>query len=100
MNATVWRGGNGSTYGIRVGNANRDKYSDRRWTRIEVEIGGRFHIFSLTPGFWNKCPEFRDSGAPIIRGWLHQHGLLKWPKGNPPQLELLPLGGARFRLVE
>lgn len=99
MKATAWRGGNGGTYGIRVGLANRDEFFDSRWEHIDVEIDGTLHRFALTGGFWRHCPEFRDRGQPIIRNWLRRHGRLNWPKGRPPEFELVPLGTARFRLL-
>lgn len=99
MEAKAWSSGSG-TYGIRVGIPNRDRYFDRAWKQIDVEINGRFCKFMLTPGFWNKCPEFRDSGSTVIRDWLQQNNLLPWPIGHPPQLQLVPLEGPRFSLVE
>ena len=54
---------------------------------------------SLTPGFWRRCPEFRDCGPPVIRDWLQRHRTLDWPRRNPPRFELVPLGGGQFRLV-
>ena len=77
----------------------RSGKSDPTWTEIEVEIDGRSHRFALTAGFWNKCPEFRDRGAPVIRDWQRRHRTLDWPKGHPPRFELVPMGGNRFRLV-
>lgn len=95
MEVKAWAGGSG-TFGIRVGYDNRDRYFHREWKRIEVELDGESHSIALTGGFWNKCPEFR---SPVIRDWLRARKFLKWEKGNPPAFELLPLGGARFRLV-
>jgi hypothetical protein len=97
MRAIAWHGGAG-TYGIRVGSPNRDTYFLQSWTEIDVEIDGRCYQFALTPGFWNKCPEFRDRGSPVIREWLRRHHSLDWSRGNPPRSELVPLGGSRFRL--
>jgi hypothetical protein len=98
MEVSAWSGGNG-TFGIRVGVPNRDRHFDPSWTEIEVEIDGRPYRFALTPGFWNKCPEFRDAGAAIIRDWLRRHHTLDWLTGKPPRFQLLPLGGGGFRLV-
>ena len=98
MQVRAWNDG-GNTYGIRVGIPNRDAHFDATWTEIEVEIEGTFHRFSLTPGCWNHCPEFRDRGSPVIREWLRTHHVLDWPRGDPPQFELVPLAGNRFRLV-
>lgn len=97
MEATGWSSGSG-TFGIRVGMSNRDKHFLRSWTRIEVEIDGQVCEFKLTPGFWNKCPEFRDSGSTVIRDWLQRQHMTKWPSGRPPRFQLEPLGDGRFRL--
>ncbi len=98
MEAAAWSSGSG-TFGIRVGAPNRALHFDRSWSEIEVEVEGRTHHFALTPGFWKKCPEFRDSGTTVIRDWLTQHYTTDWPTGHPPRVQLQPLGGNRFRLV-
>jgi hypothetical protein len=98
MNATAWSNGSG-TYGIRVGLRNRDRYFSPSWTEIEVEMDGEAQRFGLTDGFWNKCPEFRDSGRNIIREWLRRHHALEWPTRRPPRFQLIPLGEDRFRLI-
>ena len=98
MQATAWNDGK-STYGIRVGFPNRAAFFDSGWIEIEVEIDGEMHRFGLTSGFWRGCPEFRDRGGPRIREWLRRNGLLGWPKGRPPRVQLIPLGGNRFRLA-
>jgi hypothetical protein len=97
MEARAWSSGQGN-FGISVGAQNRDQYFDRAWTEIEVEIDGRPYHIGITPGFWNKCPELRDSGNTVIRDWLHRQGVLEWPRGHPPRFELVALGGNRFRL--
>jgi len=106
MEATAWRGGRTAKpiYGIRVGFANRDQHFQKPDDvgvdfLIEVEMDGHQHTFALTPGFWNKCPEFRDRGCPVIREWLRRHHTLSWPKRKPPQVRLVPLGGCRYRLL-
>jgi hypothetical protein len=99
MEVSAWSSGS-STFGIRVGIPNRNLHFDRAWKEIEVEIDGRPHRFALTAGFWNRCPEFRDSGGTVIRDWLLLHHTLDWPAGEPPRFQLLPLGGCRFRVVD
>jgi len=94
MRATAWNDG-GTTYGISVGPANRDRYFQRGWSHIEVEMDGQVHSIPLTGGFWNKCPEFR---SPAVREWLRRHRALEWPDRKPPVVELVPLGENRFRL--
>lgn len=98
MRVSAWKGGRSDMYGIRVGAPNRDRYFHRGWSEIEVEIDGRVHRFKITPGFWNKCPEFRDRGTPTIRNWLVANGLVPWKKGSPPKFTLEPVAGKRFRL--
>lgn len=92
MIAKAWRGG---TYGIRVRRPNARKHFDRSWSHIDVEIDDKFHRFPLSGTFWTTCPEFRGA---VIPGWLRRNGLIPWPRGCPPQVELTPLGGNRFRL--
>jgi hypothetical protein len=97
MDAGAWKSG-GETYGIRVGIGNRDAFFQRSWESIRVEIDGVVRVFKLTPGFWHKCPEFRDSGATVIKDWLGRNFGLPWPKGSPPHFELMPVSGDLFRL--
>jgi len=94
MKVTAWKGG---TYGIRVGKANAHKFFKKEWENIEVEINGVFYKFKLSPTFWMTCPEFRGKS---ISAWLLSHKLISWPKGKPPILELVPIGGNCFRLTE
>ena len=90
----AWTNGSG-TYGLRVGARNRDRFFKREWEEALLEIDGETHRVRITGGFWKDCPELR---APIIRDWLREHRTLKWPKGQPPTVELIPLGENRFRV--
>lgn len=96
MDAGAWR--NKSTYGIRVGKDNRDRFFDDTWDHVEVEMDGVSRRFALTDSFWRDCTEFRDSGMTWIKDWLAIHYGLPWPKGHPSRFELIPLGGDRFEL--
>jgi hypothetical protein len=96
MRASAWKNG-GETYGIRVTHADRNAYFRPEWTEIHVEIDREWHRFPVTPSFWRKCSEFRDQGR-VIRDWLQRQFGLPWARGNPPQVELTPLGDNRFRL--
>lgn len=95
---------------MRFTRKDRDAFP-REWGGIVVEVGGRFQAFAFTPGFWNKCPVFRDRGKPTLRNRLRAEGLLPWPKGKPltvvivptvegkpPKFELERVEGNRFRL--
>jgi hypothetical protein len=97
MEVKAWSSG-GGVYGIRVGATNRDKHFSRSWTSIDVEIDGHRYEFRLTPGFWKKCPEFRDSGTTVLKDWLRVHQIVPWPVGQPPRCQLLPIGDRRFQL--
>ena len=101
MQASAWKGGSTAApvFGIRVGNFNRDEFFRVGWEEIEVEVEGQDQTFRLTPGFWRKCPEFRDCGSRVIREWLRRHHTLNWPKGLPPQVQLIPLGGRRVSAI-
>jgi hypothetical protein len=66
---------------------------------IEVEVDGQPHTFVLTPGFWKGRSEIRDRGNLVIREWLQRHYTLSWPRGKVPQVQLIPLGEYRFRLL-
>ena len=97
MLATAWNDGR-TTYGVRVRRADRDRYFREVWTEIQVELDGHVHRFRLTPSFWRRCSEFRDSGSPLIRRWLARHHSTEWESGSPPRFVLTPLGENRFRL--
>jgi hypothetical protein len=103
MIVSAWSGGSGRTYGIRVGYVNRRIYfepEEPKWQWIDVEIDGTTHKFQLTPGFWNHCPEFRDSGTKVIREWLQRNNRIPWEKGKPPKFVLEVVGPQRFRLID
>ncbi|MDW7656875.1 MAG: hypothetical protein SCM11_06845 [Bacillota bacterium] len=94
MIVSAWQDG---TYGIRVGKENAQKWFQKDWKSIEVEINGRLYTFDLSPTFWTTNPEFREGPIPH---WLEMHGYLSWPKRNPPKFELIVIEGNRFRLIE
>ncbi|MDR3276264.1 MAG: hypothetical protein LBT11_03465 [Treponema sp.] len=97
MEVSAWKNGSG-TYGIKVGDDNRDKFFNPSWDWIDVEIEGNIHRFQLTPGFWNDCSEFRDSGATIIHDWLLRQNVIPWQKGKPPKFRLELIDERQFRL--
>lgn len=100
MDATIWAGSGKKQLGIRVGPANRSRYFNPAWHQVVVEMDGQLRHFNLSPGFWKRCPEFRDGPEAHIKTWLARHSLSDWPKGEPPRLLLEPLGGNHFRLLK
>jgi hypothetical protein len=88
-------GWKGKVLGIRIGQENRRRYFIREWKRIEIEIDGQAHIFSLPQGFWGRRPEVQGIE---IQNWLIAQGLAPWPKRRTPKVELVPISGQLFRL--
>ncbi|MGP9764563.1 hypothetical protein ACT3UM_02395 [Halomonas sp. AOP13-D3-9] len=103
MLASAWFGGSkkSPTYGIRVGNQNRDTYFDPAWKTVTITINGTNETFNITRGFWNKCPEIRDNRNKAIRSWLQtNHPPLPWDKYQNPKFELTSHGRDHFSLDE
>ena len=103
MIASEWNGSSpnnmtGAGYGIRVSRQDRDRYFQRDWpsVTIELENWGTTQA-NLTPSFWRRCTEAR--GREIGK-FLLVHGPAPWPKGRPPRLKLELIGPRRFRLSQ
>src|SRR5689334_4880768 len=82
----------GRTYGLYVGTSNRDELFDPAWEFVNIEIDGESFPFRLPSGFWNQCPEIRDSGSTRLRDWLAAHDALTWELRQPPRFHLIPVG--------
>lgn len=100
MHATAWSNGqplpSGAGYGIRVSSQDRDRYFDRSWSQIRLDLGEAESVaVPLSTAFWDRCVELRS--AQIGR-WLLRHQLAPWPKGQPPALLLRHIGGNQFEL--
>ena len=101
MVVTGWNDGSpdnetGSGYGLRLSWQDRDRYFQREWPSVTVELGGEGPAeVRLAPSFWRRCTELRGAA---IGEWLLHHGFAPWPKGHPPRLRLKSVGGRRFRL--
>lgn len=103
MIASAWKSqgagsiGRSTTYGLRVGSDNRDRYFDRSWTMVTIELpSGMVLDLPLHFGFWRGCPEVKGPG---FREWFETQGLLTWPYGQPPRYRLTPTGRARFKVT-
>ena len=72
------------SYGLRVGNENRNKFSTTR-NEYFLILDGEKHLVHISPGFWSKCPEIRDKAIKI---WLEKQGKLTWKKGDPPKFNV------------
>jgi hypothetical protein len=97
MEVSAWSNGSG-TYGIKIRKVNRQKFFNPLWQWVEVEIDEKPYKFQLIPGFWHDYPEFRDSGATVIKNWLRCNYRLPGEKGKHPRFTLEVVANKRFRL--
>jgi hypothetical protein len=102
MRVTAWSNGSprssGAGYGLRVSSADRDRYFEPGWDRVDVDLGMYGHaVIRLSRSLWATCTELRSAA---IGRWLLGHHLAPWPAGAPPVLTLGHLGGNAFRLSE
>jgi len=96
VRATAWHGGAGErgSYGIKFTEADRDRYFDRSWRDVVLELDGAGTTKArLTPSFWRVCSEVRSRA---IGDWLIRARVAPWPTGSPPGLVVTPEGGNRF----
>jgi hypothetical protein len=102
MQVTAWSNGSprssGAGYGLRIKTADRDRWFERGWENVDVDLGGYSRVtIPLSSSFWAGCPELRSAA---IGRWLLGHRLAPWPHSAPPTLSLLHVGGSAFRLSE
>jgi hypothetical protein len=92
---SAWRDSSG--FGLRLGCPLRDAWVEPKANSVELELpGGRILTITLTPAFWNKCPEF---GHREIGDWLRSQGvMIPWPHGEPPKFEMERLNGRHFKV--
>jgi len=86
----------GAGYGIRIRREDRDKYFEKGWSYVIIELEGDTQVkIRLSDSFWKDCIELRS--AEIGR-WMLKQKLAPWPKNKPPKLKLEPIGNRKFRL--
>lgn len=100
MKATAWNNGqhlaSGAGYGVRLSGADRDRYFNRDWSSIRLEVPGQGDTqVPLSVSFWTRCSELRSAA---VGRWLRASELAPWPNGHPPVLVLEHLGGDSFRV--
>jgi hypothetical protein len=98
MRATAWHNGaeprKASGYGLKVSERDRDRYFDRDWDRVVLQLpGGISTEVTLSASFWSRCSELRSAA---IGRWLLDSAVAAWPKGFPPGISLAPMGGSDF----
>ena len=86
----------GAGYGIRLSKEDRDRYFQREWDSVEIELeNGELVKVRLSNSFWRRCVELRSSK---IGRWMLENGYAPWPKGSPPKFKLIPAGERKFKL--
>lgn len=81
--------------GVRVGRENVERFFDKDWKVVLIKVDSETIPVNITKAFWNTYPELR---SPAIGEWMRKKGLVPWPEGRPPEMQLIPSGGNRFRL--
>jgi hypothetical protein len=96
MIASAWNDGHG-TYGVRVLAREVSLWFRPEWDHVTLHLPDRPDAVEvpLTESFWHGSPELR---SPHIREFFRRNGLENWPKQQPPQFELEPVGSGVFRL--
>jgi hypothetical protein len=90
-----FRGTQAVALGVRIGREFAQRFFDKDWDFVLVEIEGETTPVKITKTFWTTCPELR---SPVIGDWMRKKGLAPWPEGKPPEMRLTPMGRNRFRL--
>ena len=92
----------GAGYGIKIQYKDRENFFEKDWPSVIVELEGEGEVeVRLSKSFWRCCPELRRKEIGkwmLIKGF--KKGNATWPKRNPPEFELEPLGDNKFRLSE
>jgi hypothetical protein len=96
MIVSAWYDGH-STYGVRILDREVSLWFRPEWETVKIRLPDRADPveINLTESFWHGSSELR---SPLIKEFFHRHDLVGWPKKQPPQFELEPLGGGVFRL--
>lgn len=103
MEVTAWNNGqyavSGAGYGLRVEQADRDRYFDKDWQIVWIVLPGvadeiKVHIDAST--FWS------DSSGELLNQrigqWLIENGYAQWKRRKPPRFFLDADENARFTL--
>jgi len=101
MIAQAWNNGShhrtGAGYGIKIATRDRDRYFRKEWKSVTLLLEGidsPVEVNTDKPSFW--ATECRELISKEIGLWLRASGKAPWSGRPVPQLELKPLGEARF----
>jgi hypothetical protein len=91
--ATAWTNGShhpsGAGYGIKLASMDRDRFLDRSWDIVGVDIPGfpdRTEVTCGKASMWNgTCRELIHKNIGL---WLRAAGAAPWPEGKPPKIRV------------
>ena len=104
MMVTAWNNGSyhrtGAGYGIRIKLSDRNKFFNRTWTVVKLQLQGIPGYTDINPKrktFWNNsCPELFSQE---IGKWLIGNRINQWPKGHPPEMVMTKIRGNQFKII-
>ena len=99
---TAWNNGSyrmsGAGYGIKLNPRDRDRYFEKPNAFLKLEgKTGDIEVNTDKPSFWNDtCRELISKDIGL---WLRSNGRAPWIKGQPPKLQLEPVGERTFKVT-
>src|SRR5205823_261320 len=95
--ATAWSGG--STCGLKIAAADRDRYLKREWGSVVLLIPGEPDPIPVN---LDKASMWEGSCRELIhlkiKAWFIRSDKFPWPKGRPPRVRLAQSGPRSFAL--
>ena len=102
---SAWNNGehheSGAGYGLEISAADRDAYFNPNWQSVilEIQLDDRVidaEVNVMKKFFWD--PNCGELIKKEIGRWIIGQGYARWPRGHPPRIELIPVGGRRFSI--
>ena len=89
---------NGAGYGIKLNPRDRDRYFEKPNAFLKLEgKTGDISVNTDKPSFWNgTCRKLISKDIGL---WLRSNGKAPWVKGQPPKLQLEPVGERTFKVT-
>lgn len=109
MITTAWRGAykknevgdpNKGCYGLKVPIDDREKYFEKDWDYIVLELEGNVQEFKVNinkSSFWG--PSCRELIHKSIKQWFLKNNISPWERGKPPRIRLEKINNNRFKAL-
>lgn len=89
----------GAGYGIRITKRDRDRYFEKTWTFVIINLGNGDSLKAkLSNSFWKDSKPCVELRSAKIGKWMIDHNLAPWSRNSPPNLELEHIEKRIFRL--